>query len=129
MPDVQRQPTLTDYLAVERTFLAWIRTALALMGFGFVVARFGLFLRELQLTQPTVPARSPGLSLWFGTALIVLGIAVSASSAWQHVRVIRDLNRDGSFLRRPSRPAVAVAIVLAAVGAAMVAYVARELRW
>jgi putative membrane protein len=129
MPDVQRQPSFTDYLAVERTFLAWIRTALALMGFGFVVARFGLFLRELQLTQPTVPARSPGLSMWFGTALIVLGIVVSASSAWQHVRVIRDLNRDGTFLRRPSRPAIGVAIVLAAVGAAMVGYVARELRW
>ena len=33
----------SDYLAAERTFLAWIRTGLALMGFGFVVARFGLF--------------------------------------------------------------------------------------
>ena len=38
----------SDYLAAERTFLAWIRTGLALMGFGFVVARFGLFLRMLQ---------------------------------------------------------------------------------
>ena len=36
----------SDYLAAERTFLAWLRTALALMGFGFVVARFGLFLRR-----------------------------------------------------------------------------------
>jgi uncharacterized membrane protein YidH (DUF202 family) len=36
---------LRDYLAEERTFLAWIRTGLTLMGFGFVVARFGLFLR------------------------------------------------------------------------------------
>jgi putative membrane protein len=32
---------VSDYLAVERTFLAWIRTGLAFMGFGFVVARFG----------------------------------------------------------------------------------------
>jgi uncharacterized membrane protein YidH (DUF202 family) len=38
----------SDYLAAERTFLAWIRTGLALMGFGFVVARFGLFLQALQ---------------------------------------------------------------------------------
>ncbi|HKF26126.1 MAG TPA: DUF202 domain-containing protein [Candidatus Acidoferrum sp.] len=37
---------LRDYLAVERTFLAWIRTGVALMGFGFVVARFGLFLQQ-----------------------------------------------------------------------------------
>jgi len=35
-----------DYLAAEQTFLAWIRTGLAFMGFGFVVARFGLFLQQ-----------------------------------------------------------------------------------
>jgi putative membrane protein len=34
---------LRDYLAEERTFLAWIRTGISLMGFGFVVARFGIF--------------------------------------------------------------------------------------
>ena len=33
----------SDFLAAERAFLAWIRSGLALMGFGFVVARFGLF--------------------------------------------------------------------------------------
>jgi uncharacterized membrane protein YidH (DUF202 family) len=44
---------LSDYLAVERTLLAWIRTGLALMGFGFVVARFGLFLQEFQVAQHT----------------------------------------------------------------------------
>ena len=129
MQDVQPRPSFSDYLAVERTFLAWIRTALALMGFGFVVARFGLFLRELQLAQPTLPARSPGLSLWFGTALIVLGTLVSVSSAWRHVRLVRDLEAGGALLRRPSRPAVGVALVLATVGVAMVGYVARELRW
>jgi uncharacterized membrane protein YidH (DUF202 family) len=42
---------LRDYLAEERTFLAWIRTGLTLMGFGFVVARFGLFLQMMQITR------------------------------------------------------------------------------
>jgi len=42
---------ISDYLATERTFLARIRTGLALMGFGFVVARFGLFLEALQTGQ------------------------------------------------------------------------------
>jgi putative membrane protein len=41
---IRQNASLSDYLAAERTFLAWIRTGLALMGFGFVVARFGLFL-------------------------------------------------------------------------------------
>jgi uncharacterized membrane protein YidH (DUF202 family) len=42
-----REALPTDYLANERTFLAWIRTAVTIMAFGFVVARFGLLLREL----------------------------------------------------------------------------------
>lgn len=42
---------LRDYLAAERTLLAWVRTGLALMVFGFVVARFGLFLQQLQVAQ------------------------------------------------------------------------------
>ena len=40
-------PDPKDFMAAERTLLAWVRTGIALMGFGFVVARFGLFLREL----------------------------------------------------------------------------------
>ena len=41
--EMRQRAALSDYLAAERTLLAWIRTGLALMGFGFVVARFGLF--------------------------------------------------------------------------------------
>jgi putative membrane protein len=47
--EMRQRGDLRDYLAAERTLLPWIRTGLALMGFGFVVARFGLFLQELQV--------------------------------------------------------------------------------
>ncbi len=47
--EMRQRADLRDYLAAERTFLAWIRTGLALMGFGFVVARFGLFLQQLRV--------------------------------------------------------------------------------
>ena len=56
---------LRDYLAAERTLLAWIRTGLALMGFGFVVARFGLFLQEVQIAEKISAAQPLGLPLWF----------------------------------------------------------------
>jgi len=62
---------LRDRLAAERTFLAWIRTGIALMAFGFVVARFGLFLQRLQIIQQVPAAQPLGISRWFGTALIV----------------------------------------------------------
>jgi len=113
---------LRDSLAAERTFLAWIRTGLALMGFGFVVARFGLFLQQLQVIQHTPSAPSYGLSLWFGTALIALGVVVNLLSAWHHLRLVRDLERGGVVHSRPSTQAVVVALFLALVGLAMAIY-------
>jgi uncharacterized protein (DUF302 family)/uncharacterized membrane protein YidH (DUF202 family) len=113
---------LRDLLAAERTFLAWIRTGLALMGFGFVVARFGLFLQQLQFLQHTASAPSYGLSLWFGTALIALGVIVNLFSAWSHVRLVRELDRGASPPPRPSTQAVLIALLLALVGLAMAIY-------
>jgi inner membrane protein YidH len=112
----------SDYLAAERTFLAWIRTGLALMGFGFVVARFGLFLEALQGGARTYQARPYGPSFWFGTGLIVLGVAVNVFCARSHVRLVHDLNRGGPAVHRPSRLAVAVAVILAVLGLAMAVY-------
>lgn len=117
-----RKADLRDFLAAERTFLAWIRTGLALMGFGFVVARFGLFLQQLQFMQHTTPRESYGLSIWFGTALITLGVVVVLVSAWHHLRLTRELDRGAVVPLRPSRHAVWIALLLAAVGIAMAVY-------
>src|SRR5579863_9554873 len=96
----------TDYLAAERTFLAWIRTGLALMGFGFVVARFGLFLQEIRIVEPSLQSRSYGLSIWFGTALIAAGVLVDVFATWNHVRLIGQLNRGEIEFTRPSTGAI-----------------------
>ncbi len=113
-----------DYLAAQRTFLAWIRTGLALMGFGFVVARFGLFLEALHLAPSNLQVRPYGPSFWFGTALIALGVLVNIISAWNHSRLVRELNRGGTlFYQRRSWLGMVVAFILAAVGLAMAIYV------
>jgi|BogFormECP03_OM2_1039629.scaffolds.fasta_scaffold06452_1 uncharacterized protein (DUF302 family)/uncharacterized membrane protein YidH (DUF202 family) len=113
---------LNDYLAAERTVLAWIRTGLALMGFGFVVARFGLFLQEFQAAQNTPSAQAYGLSLWFGTALIAMGVFVNLFAGWQHARLVGLLDRGGPVRSRPAGPAVTIAVFLAVVGLAMTVY-------
>jgi putative membrane protein len=113
---------LRDYLAEERTFLAWIRTGLTLMGFGFVVARFGLFLQVMQITQGGSAAQSHGLSPWIGTAFIAAGVAVNLLSIRRHLRLVGDLNRGQFADRGPSRMAVILALFLALVGAAMALY-------
>ena len=113
---------LSDYLAAERTLLAWIRTGLALMGFGFVVARFGLFLQELQVVQHTQSAQSFGFSLWFGTALIAVGVIMNVFAGWRHARLVRELDRGDTARAGSLRQAVAIAFFLALVGLAMAIY-------
>jgi inner membrane protein YidH len=108
--------------AAERTLLAWIRTGLALMGFGFVLARFSFLLQETAAFKHEHAPQSTGVSLWFGTALVVLGVLVNLLAAAEHWRVLLRLNRQEPYLPpRWSLPLMA-AVVMAVVGAAMVVY-------
>jgi putative membrane protein len=110
------------YLAAERTLLAWIRTGLAMMGFGFVVARFGLFLREIQAVQQGTPVTSARGSLWFGIALVLMGVLVNLFAVFHHSRLVREL-REGTWdADRPARSGMIVAVMLAIVGLAVAVY-------
>jgi putative membrane protein len=93
-----------------------------MMGFGFVVARFGLFLREVQAAQTASPIQSPRISLWFGTVLVVMGAVVNASAAVNHRRLIEQLRKGTWSIDQPSRSGEIVALALAVAGIVVAAY-------
>ena len=102
--------------AAERTLLAWIRTGIAMMGFGFVVARLGMFLREMADVRHLDPGRG-GLSLWAGTVLVILGAALNLLGAVEYAQISRRLRAgDPSLPERPIQFALGVAVLLALIG-------------
>ena len=108
------------YFALERTFLAWIRTGLGLMGIGFAVARFGLFLRELH-GGPGSMGRQGGLSVYSGVVLVLLGVLVNAGAMVHQVRTVHAL-RSGRWVPGIASQAMLLAGLLALLGLGMAVF-------
>ena len=114
----------TDHAANERTYLAWVRTALALVAFGLVVERFDLFARALP-GQPGAPvdlaahgyARAAGLGLTF------LGVLVLALSSQRYLRFKRLISSPEQRRFEASRSDLVLVAVVALLGLFMAAYV------
>jgi putative membrane protein len=77
------------FFAAERTLLAWNRTSLSLMAFGFVIERFGLFV-TLLMPQHNMPLQR-GISFWTGLGFVLVGVFVAAYSTVQYRKVVRSL--------------------------------------
>jgi putative membrane protein len=108
------------YFAAERTLLAWQRTAVALIGLGFVVERFGLYIRSIE--NGAVERGHVGPSLFFGVAFLLIGAIVAIVSALEFSAFIRRLSAPE---RPPGHPvwfAPAVNYLLAAGALAMAAW-------
>jgi putative membrane protein len=122
-----------DHLANERTFLAWVRTALGLIGLGFVLARMGLFLRQLAVTASAeslagaagVPP-GPGLSggqefLVTGVVFLVIGTTIGGWSGWHYNRTRRAIDSDR--FEAALRPVAALTAVVALGGLVIIGLV------
>lgn len=107
------------YFAAERTLLAWIRTGLTVVGLGFVVARFGLFLRVM---RGGADATASTGSTLIGVGLVLLGSAAIGVAAFQHIQYCCSL--PSSALPRPyfMRWSVWFAAMVAAIGVALAVY-------
>jgi putative membrane protein len=112
------------YFAAERTLLAWVRTGLAMMGFGFVVARFGLFLREIAAMHAQSAAEPRGISALVGIALVILGVGVNLYAAFQYRQTVERLNRQQVLAFRALSLGTVTAVLLALLGAGLAAYLA-----
>lgn len=116
MPDSRDETPVraTDTLANERTYLAYLRTALAFIAFGFVIARFSLFAREFAGMLHGV-APQPGISSTFGSAMAVFGIGLAIFASWRYAQTDRGL-RDGRLVALTPRAGYVMTIVVVAIG-------------
>jgi putative membrane protein len=119
----------SDHAANERTFLAWVRTAIAIMAFGFVVERFDVFLRVVKTSASQRVGRfvSSQLGEAAGLGLMAAGLAMVVLAA---VRFLRTRRQIEDATPRPdvgSRLDLVLAAMLFLLGCALVAYLAANL--
>jgi putative membrane protein len=116
-----RQPgpnELRDHLANERTFLAWVRTSITIIALGFVVAKFGILLREVGGSHvQSLTARAGAV---VGVALVVGGILTAVLAALKFQRIRRDIER--SVVDFSPTLDIALAIVVVAAGIILAVY-------
>lgn len=91
----KRIPGPADHLANERTFLAWIRTSIALMGFGFVIVKFALFIKQISLVLGSkVIAPGKGYSAIIGVIMVALGAIIALLAFIRYSTIEKQLNNN-----------------------------------
>jgi putative membrane protein len=118
-----------DHAANERTFLAWVRTAIAVMAFGFLVEKFDLF---LQIAAPTLVGRTvsvpgPKFGNLVGLSLIVVGTVMVAVATARFLATAKYIDSAAAYPGTGSRVDLALAALLILLGCALFFYLSHAL--
>ena len=92
---IQNSDRARDHLANERTFLAWVRTSVAVVVFGFAIGRFAIALRQLAQFQGHTP-KTTGLSVWMGMSSILAGVVMVVAGLMRYRKTRAQLD-EGKF--------------------------------
>lgn len=109
------------FFAAERTLLAWQRTSIALIGLGFVVERFGLFMR-IVMNGAELPPVHAATSLFFGVFFLVSGALVALISTWQYRAFLNELSEPEVPRGHKTWPGPTMNTLLAIAALAMAAW-------
>jgi putative membrane protein len=117
----------SDHAANERTFLAWVRTAIAVMAFGFVIERFDLFLQVAapRLTQRQLSSHGQAFANAAGLAFIAIGVAMIVLAGFRFARTAKDIESETNVPSPGERFDVALAVLIGLLGVALFLYLSR----
>jgi putative membrane protein len=118
---------ISDHLANERTFLAWVRTGIGIMAFGFVVVKFSLFVKQISLmlgSKIEVPQR--GYSSVLGIILVAFGVLITLLAYWRYKRVERQI-RDQDYIHSSVLVSVLMSCIFIA-GIVLVIYLVHSIQ-
>jgi putative membrane protein len=117
----------SDHAANERTFLAWVRTAIAVMAFGFLIERFDLFIKIAapQLAQQQLASHGQAFANAAGFAFILIGVTMVAVAGVRFVRTARDIDSERVVPSPGERFDLALAALIGILGLALLLYLSR----
>ena len=113
----KKQAGPADYLANERTFLAWIRTSIALMGFGFVIVKFALFIRQISLAfgdKAAIPS-GKGYSAIIGVTMVAFGAIITVLAYLRYHHIEKQLNNHSYFPSKWLSVLVTISIIIGSI--------------
>lgn len=109
-----------EQLANERTFLAWIRTSIALMGFGFVIVKFTLFLKQLSLLLQTSDIKIKANSTYAGIIMVAVGMFIAVLAFLQYKKNDKQLRNN--YFESSSKLSLLITLIMIIGGLFLIVY-------